>query len=97
MDTRPLFPPNTWPGYEARIEEEGGREEGGRNEEGEEGEEGGEGKEREWNGMGRWEGGTRVTKCRKEGNEENDVCIHALLILGGVMMESILVVLDKIY
>ena len=47
--------------------------------------------------MVRWEGGTRVTKCRKEGNEENDVCIHALLILDGVMMESILVVLDKIY
>ena len=42
-------------------------------------------------------GGRRGIKCRKEGNEENDVCMYGLLILGGVMMESILVVLDKIY
>ena len=62
VDARPLFPPNTWPGYEARIEEEGGREEGGRKRGRREGgmrkekRERREERERRENGM-EWEGG----------------------------------------
>ena len=79
-------------GREGLRRKEGGRREGGRRKEKRERR---EERERRENRM-EWEGGRR-NKGWKEGNEENDVCIHALLILGGVTMESILVVLDKIY